>query len=175
VKGQEMRIPDLGGCNPDEAKALIWDSLRGPAYKAFIDARGKIAGEIPIAVLPQEYMESIGAKTDIVRLSAETLRAHRHHPEITTDDYLRSQTIIEQAQVVIQDGVNTMVFITMDDKYYHAVIKATKTGKALFMTSLRPTDKKDIERAKKTGKVIKNRLLVGTPYSNTHTRSNSCR
>jgi len=150
-----MRIPDLSAYSPDEAKAFIRNCLRGPVYRAFIDARGNIAGEIPIAVLPKEYMECIGTRTNIVRLSAETLGAHMHHPEITTDDYLNLQTIIEQAQVIVQDGVNTIVFITMGNKYYHAVIKATKTGEALFITSLRPTDKKDIERAKKTGKVIK--------------------
>jgi len=134
-----MRIPDLSAYSQDEAKAFIGDSLMGPAYRAFIDARGKIAGEIPIAVLPREYMESIGAKTNIVRLSAETLSAHTiKHQDITTDDYLRLQEIIENAETIIQDKLrlNTMVFMEYGDKIYTTVIKADCTGSKLYMSTL---------------------------------------
>jgi len=144
-----MRIPDLSVYSPDEARAFIMDSLSGLAYRAFIDARGKITGEIPIAVLPKEYMESIGAKTNIVRLSAETLSTHTvAHPDITTDDYLRLQEIIENAETIIQDKsrLNTVVFMEYGDKIYTAVIKADRTGSKLYMSTLHVISRKEYEK-----------------------------
>jgi SPP1 gp7 family putative phage head morphogenesis protein len=154
--GTESWMPDLSKYNPDDARAFVTENFRGPAYKFFVESMGKIAGEIPIAVLPKEYMENIGAQTNIVRLSSDTLKKNaEHHPEITVQDYLNLQTIIEKAGVIVQDGPNTMVFIKIGDTFYHAAIKATQTGKGLFMTSLRMTDEKGIAQAMARGRVIK--------------------
>ncbi|MCL2689054.1 MAG: phage minor head protein [Chitinispirillia bacterium] len=154
--GKEMWAPNLEQYAESDARTFVTSSFNGPAYKMFVDAKGSIGGSIPVAVLPDKYMKVIGAKTNIVELSSATLKKNTaHHPEILTDDYLNLQTIIEKAQTIVQDGKNTMVFIEMGDKFYHAAIKTTRTGKGLFMTSLRRTYKKEIERMKRVGKVIK--------------------
>jgi SPP1 gp7 family putative phage head morphogenesis protein len=154
--GQEAWMPDLGGYNPDDARAFVSGIIAGPAFEQFIEAKGAIPGEMPIAVLPQEYMDKIGAKTNIVVLSDETLGKNaKNHKDIGLNDYMSLQTIIEKAQVIVQDGPNTMVFIKIGERLYHAAFKATKTGKGLFLTSLRITRKKAIEDAKMTGRVIK--------------------
>jgi hypothetical protein len=149
-------MPKLSAYSPTDARAFVADSFKGPAYKMFVEGKGTINGSIPIAVLSGDYMKNIGAKTNIVELSSDTLKKNAaHHPEILTEDYLNLQTIIEKAQIIVQDGNNTMVFIKMGDKYYHAAIKATRTGEGLFMTSLRLTGEKDIKEFKRKGKIIK--------------------
>jgi SPP1 gp7 family putative phage head morphogenesis protein len=153
--GSAMWMPDLVKYPENDARGFVAENFRGPAYRHFIEAMGKITGAIPIAVLPKEYMKKIGALTSIVQLSSDTLSTHTHHKDITVEDYMKLQTIIEEAQVIVQDGANTMVFIEMGGRYYHAAIKATRTGDALYLTSLRQTDLKGIERAKKKGWVIK--------------------
>jgi SPP1 gp7 family putative phage head morphogenesis protein len=154
--GRETWMPDLRKYNPIDARAFVADSFRGPAYKFFIEAGGKITGAIPVAVLPKEYVKAIGAKTNIVQLSSDTLQKNaEHHPEITAQDYFNLQTIIEKAQLIVQDGPNTMVFLQVEDKLYYAAIKATQTGNGLFMTSLRLAHEGDIEQIRKKGRVIK--------------------
>jgi len=127
------------------------------AHISFIKSGGSIKGTIPIATLPDEYLNRISSKTNIILLSSDTLQKNAvRHPEITTQDYLNLQAIVDNAQVVVQDGPNTLVFINTSDKTCHAAIKATQTGKGLFMTSLRRTRESYIERIKNTGEVIKN-------------------
>jgi hypothetical protein len=123
---------------------------------SFIDAGGHIEGIQPIAVLSDEYMNCIGAKTSIIMLSSDTLKKNlAHHPEVTAQDYMNLQSIIECARVVVQDSKSTLVFVNAGNRTYHAAIKATRTGKGVFMTSLRLTRESYVERIKKAGKVIK--------------------
>jgi len=148
--GTSTWMPDLSTYNPNDARAFVADGFRGPAYRYFIDAKGSIAGEIPVAVLPKEYMESIGAKTNIVRLSAGTLSTHTtKHPDITTDDYLRLQEVIENADVVIQDKdrLNTVMFLEDGDNIYSAVIKADRiNGRTLYLSTLYRLQRKEYEK-----------------------------
>jgi hypothetical protein len=153
--GTSLWMPDLSKYHPGDARAFVTDSFRGPAYKFFVESMGKIAGEIPIAVLPVEYMKGIGAKTNIVKLSAATLRDHTHHTEITPQDYLNLQTIVEKAQtILLQSTGKTLAFIQLDDKYYFATIKTTIGKDELYVTSLRLTNPHDIKRQKDNAKRI---------------------
>jgi hypothetical protein len=137
-------------------RTFIKNGFKGPASKRFFEAKGAIGGSVPVAVLPGRYVKLIGAQTNIVQLSADTLKKNiERHPEITVHDYLNLQTIIENAQVIVQDGENTLVFIETGDRIYHAAIKATETGKGVFMTSLRKTNRKAIKEALRMGKIIK--------------------
>jgi len=124
---------------------------------SFIESGGDIVGAMPVGVLPDKYIDKIGAKTNIIQLSSDTLQKNlAHHPEITTQDYLNLQTVIENASVIVQDSENTLIFVEKrGDRFYHTVIKATQTGEGVFMTSLRRTRESYVERIKSAGKVLK--------------------
>ena len=139
------------------AKRWISSYVKEPAFKMFIS--GKLTGEFPVAVLSAEFKDSIGAKTQAVFMSDQTLKKNRrHHPEMTLAAYQEIPDVIANAQLVIQDGDQTEVFIRRGEDVYHAAIKATGTGKGLFLTSFRKTDDVDIARMKKRGKVLKDEL-----------------
>jgi SPP1 gp7 family putative phage head morphogenesis protein len=154
--GRVSYQPDLTKKDLALARRYVQTAINGPDFTAFFKAKGAIHGTYPVAVLPDAYKNAIGATTNIVGLSAETLKKNVvKHPELSIEDYQFLQNIIEKAQIIIQDGDTTMVFIRRSGKVYHAAIKATKTGKGLFLTSLRLTNEEAISEAKKKGKIVR--------------------
>lgn len=95
------------------------------------------AGDWPLAVLPKRHADLIGAETSILRLSADTMKKQAaHHPELTASDYQCVQDVLLRGEV-IPDTDKSLVFALNEKDGYVTVVKATKTGRAVFMTSLR--------------------------------------
>jgi SPP1 gp7 family putative phage head morphogenesis protein len=142
--GKETWMPDLKAYNIDDARLFVSAGFSGPAYRQFIDARNideskRIFGAIPIAILPKKHLGAIKANTGVVQLSSDTLgKQAKEHPEITTQEYLQLQTILEQPDDVRLDRDRNLVFTkTIEGKNYYVAVKATRTGNGLFMTSMR--------------------------------------
>lgn len=163
--GKAAYQPDLSKYDPDIARQYVQGSITGPDYKRFFEAAGKVKGEFPVAVLPDEYMEKIGAVSRIVKMSDETLKKNiTNHPELVLADYQRLQNIIENAQVIVQDSDVKLVFMQLDNKIYYAAIKATVSGKALFLTSLRLANEYTVKQSialalKRGGKILKDEMF----------------
>lgn len=118
------------------------------------------AGTIyPVAVLGAPFRDRINSEVKTVGFSPDSLEKNKlHHPELTVSDYRKVQRVIEDAGTIIQDGGRTLVFLMLDGKIYHAVVKATDSGEYLFMTSLRITSMEDVVRAKKRGVILKDEM-----------------
>lgn len=143
----------------DDELAGYWmaEFVKSPAFDAFID--GAIPGEFPVAALAEAYRRMIGAENKTVWMSRDTVAKNRKaHPDLSMEVYRRLPDIITQADVVVQDGDRSEVFIRMGGAIYHAAIKTTETGRALYLTSLRKTTMQDVERMKRKGKVLKDVL-----------------
>ncbi len=132
----------VDGAAPDLAVAAVQDLVRGAALRNFFN---NPQGVFPIGVIPAADAQRLGAGTQTVRLSAETLQKQGTiHPELTADEYALVQDAIDSGQL-IQDGGNTLIYL-WEDGGYVTVVKATKSGKALFMTSLRRLSGKAAKR-----------------------------
>lgn len=115
------------------AAGAVKDLVASDAFKRFYAAP---AGFFPVAVLPDADAGSIGARAHTVRLSEDTVAKQiREHPEIVVDEYLFVQEAVERGQKAI-DADGALVYI-LEDAGYVTVIKATQSGKAVFMTSFR--------------------------------------
>lgn len=67
------------------ARASIADLVSGPAFSEWYR---KPAGSFPLAFIGKEVAERLGAKTQLVALSEDTLAKQlREHPEIILDEY----------------------------------------------------------------------------------------
>ncbi|MBF0516366.1 MAG: minor capsid protein [Nitrospirae bacterium] len=160
--GVDTWQPDLNKYPYDIAKQFVGSGLTGVDFKAFYD--GISNGNFPVAVLSDEDKKNIGATSQVVLLSDESLAKNKaNHPELTAEEYSKIPDIISSdADVIIQDGELTLVFIKINDRYYNAVVKATGSGKTLFLTSFRRVDnvEKEVGRLKRREgvKVIKNDL-----------------
>lgn len=90
----------------------------------------------PIAKVDSSKASLIGAQTTIVSLSQETaIKQTRAHPELQASEYQYIQKTITGGWN-IQDGENSLIFV-LENEGYVSVVKSTKTGKGLFLTSFR--------------------------------------
>ncbi|MBL4751466.1 MAG: virion morphogenesis protein [Amylibacter sp.] len=109
-------------------------------------------GNWPLVRIPAKDAKLIGSQKTVADMSASTARKQLHrHPELITSDYAQAQRTISEATNSIQDGVNSFIYILEDvDTGGHVlVVKATQTGKGLFVTSFRRISR-DLARRERT-------------------------
>ncbi len=131
------------------AAAAVADGLI--TEKAFAKWMQKPEGEVPLAVLPHAHAQLIGAKTDIAALSAETaVKQLREHPEITHAEYLAAHKVIDDHTNMVQDTAHSLIYIqeveTSAAGGYVLVVKATRTGEGVFVTSMRRLSRNEAHR-----------------------------
>ncbi|WP_420996231.1 phage minor head protein [Cupriavidus sp. 30B13] len=185
--GRAAFQPELDRYPADVARQYVKGSLTGPdfqqwyrrtetavaaARQAAPDAgsaaiRASLGSEVlggqryPVGILGEADRAALGVEAQTVWLSDETLikqLINREGQSIGLADYWRVQNVIERAQLVVRDGDVSLVFVRQEDRLYHAVIKATRSGKALFLTSFRETNMAAAQRAMRRGQVVRNEL-----------------
>lgn len=102
-------------------------------------------GPIPVAVLPADIREQLGADTDRVLLSRYTADKQRKHPEITADSYVWLQDLLDQGER-LSDKPFHVIVIQRRGEWFVAVLKATKAGDEVYLQSFRRSDAKDIAK-----------------------------
>ena len=113
-----------------------------------------------IGTISSELAKIIASVDTKVILSEESLRKNqKHHKDLTEDDYLKLNEIIGRSHFVAKDGQRTVAIAFYGEQMYHYALKATKTGKAIFLISFRKTKEKDIERLRKKGRSGKIQIL----------------
>lgn len=121
----ERLAPDL---QPAAVRALNADGFAEWAQHA--------AGDWPIAVMLEKHAKGMALQSSLVRLSAATAaKQAKQHPELAAAEYGHIQDAVERGRA-IQESEREMIFV-LEDEGYVSVVKATKTGKAAFLTSFR--------------------------------------
>lgn len=148
----------LAALDPAIAAAAMAESL--VSEKSFAQWLQNPDGEMPLAVLPQEHAQQIGAKISTASMSAETaVKQLRDHPELTAAEYLAAQRIIDHRTNMVQDSPHSLIYIQeMDGSTaggYVLVIKATRTGEGVFVTSLRRLSRNDAHRDNEIARLMR--------------------
>jgi hypothetical protein len=144
----------LDALPPAPSVDLIQSWLR---LDAFADWLAAPVAQWPIARIPDAVATAINAQTRIAKLSAETaLKQRRDHPELTGLDYLMVQRVIDTATVTHQDSATSMIFILADpgDAGYVLVVKATISGKELFLQSFRRLSGNEVRRDREISRLL---------------------
>lgn len=129
-------------------------AVRAITGEAFASWAENPVGAFPVAVVAQKYMEALGASTDVVRLSAETMfKQQRAHPELTASEYSFVQDTVDRGQAIQEDG-GSIVFL-LEEHGYVSVVKATASGKALFLTSFRRLSSDDAKRQREILRLLR--------------------
>lgn len=91
--------------------------------------------ELPVVELPER---PAGALTSIVLLSSDTAdKQARRHPEVTAETYRRELKEIVSRGERIEAGRTTHIMAELADaSWWHAVLKVTAAGEAIYLTSL---------------------------------------
>lgn len=126
-------------------------ALAGDAFAAWAE---QPVGNWPVGVLAAEQVAALGAQTDVVRLSADTMSKQlREHPEIIADEYRFVQDAIERGKA-IQESAQAVIFL-LEDEGYVSVVKATRSGRAAFLTSFRRLSSQEVKRNEEIKRLLK--------------------
>lgn len=139
----------------DPSVAVIQDWLRSSIFARWFDAP---EGEFPLVRVPDAAALWLGTETRTAKLSAETaLKQKREHPEISILEYAMAQSVVDSATEVIEDGATAMIFIQAEPGAtgHVLVVKATRSGKGLFVTSFRRLSRRDADRDRELARLRK--------------------
>ena len=126
-------VEKLEAVPPAIARVAIADLVKG---RAFAEWYRSPAGSFPLAYLENEVVERLGASTHLMALSEETLATQLHEQsEITLDKYTMVQAAIDRSQAILAPN-DSLIYI-LEEAGYVTVIRATRVGKAVFMTNFR--------------------------------------
>lgn len=129
-----------------------------PAFKEWLSNPKDAAW--PLARISDADAKAIGSRQSVVKLSEATARKQTlEHPELTVNDYAEAQYVVDNATIKVQEGASNLIYILQQDAIdaggFVLVVKATKTGEGLFVTSYRRLSRDD---AKRDGEIM--RLLA---------------
>lgn len=118
---------------------------------------------INVAKVPKDLQDAIGAKSETLRLSGDTIAKQRKkHGELPFSLYQNVQGILNDAELIVQDGPNTLALVKQDDRMVYMALKTTADGSENYLLSLRWARSGDPARARKkaaeSGKVIRDEL-----------------
>lgn len=106
--------PDFNKYDDEFTQPYVNDLAKSDVFKSFYN--GETEGNFPIAVINREIVKNISAETNTALLSSDTLAKNMYnHPDITFEDYQSINEMINSAQVIVQDGLNILVFIQVGE------------------------------------------------------------
>lgn len=175
--GRARFQPQLDQYEPHVARAYVQGVLTGPEFKMSYNAAQKLASDnahlplmdirrmagqtkYPVAVLPAELVQAVGAKTAVVQLSEDTLvkqAVKRTGQDFGLEDYWRVQEVLEKADVVVQEGDLHLSFFQAQGVWYQAVVKVTQDKSELFLQTFHRANLKDVERSLRRGNLLVDR------------------
>lgn len=138
--------PKLETLPPEPSVGVIQDWVRSTLFARWFE---NPTGVFPLARIPDGDAGRIGAQLRVASISAETAAKQKaEHAELSILEYARVQQIIDQATEVIQDGASNLIYVFVDpDSGGHVlVVKATVTGRGLFVTSFRRLSIREADR-----------------------------
>lgn len=139
----------LENAHPQVAAATVRALVRG----GFDYWSKNPTGNFPLCVLKKADAESIGAEVTVAVLSAETMRKQQsHHSELTAEDYAKAQEAVESGEKWPQNEKN-LAFILNESEGVVVIVKATRIGDELFVTSVRKMSGDDAERERTVRKL----------------------
>lgn len=84
-------------------------------------------GGFPLAYLAKEVAARLGAITQLVALSEDSLAKQRkHHPEILQEEYAMVQATIDRGMEVPGNQANTSVYVLDEENGYVTMLKVTR-------------------------------------------------
>lgn len=120
-------------------------------------------GHFIIGMINELIINTINAKVSYVVISEASLSKNLdHHADLDISDYKNLSYILMNHHVVVQDGEKTIGVIHIEENKYYFALKATASGKTVFLTSFRKTSNLDLKRLKKKVEKKKAVLIFGS-------------
>jgi SPP1 gp7 family putative phage head morphogenesis protein len=136
-----IAVKKLAEAPADLAKPVVQSLVLGVLAQWLASPQGAF----PLAIISEADAGLIGAKARLAVLSEETAaKQAARHPELTPAEYQHVQTCVDRGER-IQDGAHSLIYL-LEAEGYVTVVKATKTGAGLFVTSFRRLSESQAKR-----------------------------
>lgn len=100
-----------------------------------------------IGKIPSILADSIGSKTTCIKFSIDNMIKNLiEHPEITVNEYQNINSYIKNAEYILKKNNKNLIYFKIDDKIYQFVIKSTKVGNELFITTFHKASAKQLTK-----------------------------
>ncbi|MBT2131217.1 phage minor head protein [Aliiroseovarius lamellibrachiae] len=133
----EFLAEKLDAADPAIAHAAARDMAASWRLRRIHEGTAK--GSVPVAMLPQDLADAIGARTRVVQFSDYTAeKTRRKHGEATADEFVRVADLIENGAVaheVSGNGTESLIIEGGDDKRWRMVLKRTRAGNEIFLST----------------------------------------
>lgn len=135
----------LESLNERPSTDLIQSWLQGGPFETWLKDP---QGNFPLVRLKPDDAKAIGSQRLVADISPQTaVKQLREHPELAAAEYLNAQAVVSNATHRIQDSPRGMIFVLAEDSGGHVlVVKATKSGQGLFITSFRRLSREAAKR-----------------------------
>lgn len=137
----EFLAEKLDAADPAIARAAARDMATSWRLRRIHE--GTATGSVPVAMLPQDLADAIGARTRVVQFSDYTAeKTRRKHGEATADEFVRVAELIETGQVareVSGNGTESLIIEGGRDKRWRLVLKRTRAGNEIFLSTFHRT------------------------------------
>ena len=156
ARGFAIPTPDfaaLEAADEGAARAVVRREVESAGFLSFASGTPR-AGERAIALVSAARREALGfggGGARVVRLSAETVRAHPRFRDFATEEWLRVRRIVDEGSAVGDGRQASRLFWIEEDegRPWLAAIKETRNGRQLYAASLRRTSEVDIARLRR--------------------------
>lgn len=156
IPGREAWQPNLDKYDYPVARRYVEGAVTGPDFERFVSAGGAAKGAYPVAVIDRSYQALIGASSQTVLLSDDTLSKQvQQHPEIRLSEYALLPNVVESAQLVVKSGDERLLFVRKGKEIYRAVVKAAAEGRELYLVSYHKVNERTAKQARNRGEIIK--------------------
>lgn len=145
-KGYEMLAKKFETLPVDIAREWMKGFLQSPTFERFYQQ--KIPANFPVAVLDPKDQAALGAKSQTVWFSPQSLEEHlKKHPDITLEDYRKIQMVLEEGEVYQNlEKPERLTYLMIDGKLYRAGVKTTGDKEENFFLTLFETTEEVLKR-----------------------------
>jgi hypothetical protein len=117
--------------------------------------RRELQDSVPVGMLPQALATRLGSDTRVVRFSAYTaVKGKRRHADMRQEDYAIVQELLDTGTRVQEDAYNMAFFGMVKGKAWRCVVKRTRDGKELYLSTLHRTQVRRFEGYAGQGDVL---------------------
>ncbi|MDU7523450.1 MAG: phage minor head protein [Roseomonas mucosa] len=146
VPAPAAEIPASAPSLPAAPAVQVPAPLAGPPRAELERFLAAPQGNLPLGGLAPDVQAAIGARTDQVLLSRDTVvKQLAHHPDLTVDEYASVASILAHPEMVLQEPAKRRhaSLVRVIGAMHHVVVKATQDGREVYLVSffrIRPAD-----------------------------------
>ncbi len=138
----------------DMARIASYDLLTGPKFRAI--QSGHLTGHTPVAMLDKKLADELGSKSRVVLFSnATAAKQLSHHSDLKPNSYLILQEMLDKGDVIQDRKKNIGLQLKSGGRWWRTVVKATKDGSELYLTTFHKITTKQRDRALRSGTVLR--------------------